>query len=1274
MAGAVFRFFLNSQGARGKKGDKGDQGYSPSITIKENTPTEFIMTVHNEFDEFDTPNLIPTAFQEKITELDQTTQQHGERLNQAEKEIDALHALANAHTSDLEDLGTRVNNNAKNITILQGNVATNNSLINSTNVQVESLGKRVTTNENSITSLEIKNNAQDGAISNNTEAISNLKDDVDKKQNKLVEGENVTLTDNPDGTTTISAKGGGTGTGDVTAAGDNTFTGKNTFDNTSGIVVKDSSTDRVNITPSGIKGQIALPPVYPLPDEIIIDSYSFTESSIQAAGVDLKVGDFKFHGGSSAGDVTISTTTNDSGAAVTTVDIGKAANTSESAKGLHLKSKVESGMTAFESIISSEGKLTIKGSDVSDNDNGLNIDGDNLTFKKSDGTEIDLLDKGGSTETAYYTNGDGITFTKPNNEETRINVDYKTVPFLTRSNTFNGSNTFDQTVMLTNGAMNGEKEYFLDQSSIEQGENITVEKTEKGVRISSTGGNGDVDLSGVAKLTDNNIFTGLNTFNNLAIFDGVIRANVGIEDNTGNKFLTQDTIEQGDNVNITKTSNGVRIDVTNSGNSEPPANMVTTDTAQVIQADKAIHQSNKLAFGAQTTSGTYIKGNGSYLDYYTPTSNAHRFYGGTGSGTTNCVEIYGNSGLIHKSSGITISGGANTNRGLQINADTLQFTNSSGETTDLLAKSSGEEIDTSNFVTLDTAQVISSDKVIKTGNKLGFGNSTSPNYYLSNSSFALEYHASSGMEHRFFNGSGTSSYYYLDIQGDKGIIHKFDNLTLSASNNNSDNTKGLRITPSGLTFTGDDGKVTDLLAAGSGSDIDTSKFVTTDTEQYITGRKNFENGAIATFTNANMDTYTTIASTNITIMKPYIAGVPSMGNTVFTVNSSGNLQLNDESTGKESFRVWGHKAYFTDSTSAIGTLLDYSSDSVHRLIIGTNNKSGTVSGGIYNSSIGLQLAGSVNSSDGSVRGMISADNGVEIYPNNLMSGANLKVNGNGLTYGTDNGIKANISGSTTTFTIGDLTDTDYQCQISHKGDTTQIKTESEIQFYVGKNKKVVITEDNGGFDVYSGAGTAAVSKTEISGSYIEIGKNNYDENTVTDDSDNLTLWTTTDKDTGTVTGKIGAGGGVEIYPNHGLSGNALKVNKDGLTYADKKVATADNISGDWVAIHNNILSGITLTANQTKEASLSTVLPNDGHNYEAYFQTTFNAGNLVNLYLGTDILTRVIIARGTNDSLCGFVSLPVGLGRTIKVMCDANPPTQAFTVSIVGYRKLGKAL
>lgn len=46
-----------SQGIQGPKGAKGDEGYSPTITVKTSTSTEYVLTVTNEEGSFDTPNL-----------------------------------------------------------------------------------------------------------------------------------------------------------------------------------------------------------------------------------------------------------------------------------------------------------------------------------------------------------------------------------------------------------------------------------------------------------------------------------------------------------------------------------------------------------------------------------------------------------------------------------------------------------------------------------------------------------------------------------------------------------------------------------------------------------------------------------------------------------------------------------------------------------------------------------------------------------------------------------------------------------------------------------------------------------------------------------------------------------------------------------------------------------------------------------------------------------------------------------------------------------------
>lgn len=199
-----FNYYLNRSGSRGRqgvKGDKGEAGYSPYIDIKSNTPTEFIMTIHNETESFDTPNLIPTAIGEKVTEMD---------------------AVLTTHTEDIANLKLEDQNINTNITSLQGDLTNLSG-------EVNTLSGEVASNSADITAIKSKNNTQDSDIAALKTRVGGTEESIEDlnhkytvlgsevsdltltKQNRLVEGANITLTDNSDGTTTISSTGGGGG-------------------------------------------------------------------------------------------------------------------------------------------------------------------------------------------------------------------------------------------------------------------------------------------------------------------------------------------------------------------------------------------------------------------------------------------------------------------------------------------------------------------------------------------------------------------------------------------------------------------------------------------------------------------------------------------------------------------------------------------------------------------------------------------------------------------------------------------------------------------------------------------------------------------------------------------------------------------------------------------------------------------------------------------------------------------------------------------------------
>ena len=61
---AVFKFYLNRQGVKGNKGEKGEQGFSPIIEVSENTAASYKLQITTETDQFESPNLRGNAVED----------------------------------------------------------------------------------------------------------------------------------------------------------------------------------------------------------------------------------------------------------------------------------------------------------------------------------------------------------------------------------------------------------------------------------------------------------------------------------------------------------------------------------------------------------------------------------------------------------------------------------------------------------------------------------------------------------------------------------------------------------------------------------------------------------------------------------------------------------------------------------------------------------------------------------------------------------------------------------------------------------------------------------------------------------------------------------------------------------------------------------------------------------------------------------------------------------------------------------------------------------
>lgn len=129
--------------------------------------------------------------------------------------------------------------------------------------------------------------------------------------------------------------------------------------------------------------------------------------------------------------------------------------------------------------------------------------------------------------------------------------------------------------------------YYLRQGKVIAGDNVQIVNTADGIKISSTA-QGDVTLAGDNTFTGNNTFDGVSTFNGDTWVNS-LKVGTSLKNQQDKLFLNQSSITAGDNVTIEETTEGVKISSTGGGSSEPPANMVTTDTEQTITGAKTIN-------------------------------------------------------------------------------------------------------------------------------------------------------------------------------------------------------------------------------------------------------------------------------------------------------------------------------------------------------------------------------------------------------------------------------------------------------------------------------------------------------------------------------------------------------------------------------------------------------------------------------------------------------------------------------------------------------------
>ena len=149
---------------------------------------------------------------------------------------------------------------------------------------------------------------------------------------------------------------------------------------------------------------------------------------------------------------------------------------------------------------------------------------------------------------------------------------------------FDYNTTFYQDAIIKGSVKDDNNNLYLKQNTITAGDNVQIVNTADGIKISSTA-QGDVTLAGDNSFTGNNTFDGVSTFNGDTWVNS-LKVGTSLKNQQDKLFLSQSSITAGDNITVEETTDGVKISSTGGGSSEPPANMVTTDTMQTITGVK----------------------------------------------------------------------------------------------------------------------------------------------------------------------------------------------------------------------------------------------------------------------------------------------------------------------------------------------------------------------------------------------------------------------------------------------------------------------------------------------------------------------------------------------------------------------------------------------------------------------------------------------------------------------------------------------------------------
>lgn len=224
-----YRIKLNQQGPQGRQGSKGIPGFSPQVTVVQNTYDRYVLKITTVDGEMNTPNLknpLPAGGQVgdvlvKMSDIDGDI---------AFRNLNDIFVSTTATQNNITGDKTFNSNITINgaLTINEDYAVTENQLTNEINertVKDEELQNQITNNHNDINELMVNLDATDTTLNGINEVLENLETN---KQNKLIAGENISI--DPE-TNIISSSESIDPSTVVTIADNQTITGVKTFEN-----------------------------------------------------------------------------------------------------------------------------------------------------------------------------------------------------------------------------------------------------------------------------------------------------------------------------------------------------------------------------------------------------------------------------------------------------------------------------------------------------------------------------------------------------------------------------------------------------------------------------------------------------------------------------------------------------------------------------------------------------------------------------------------------------------------------------------------------------------------------------------------------------------------------------------------------------------------------------------------------------------------------------------------------------------------------------------